>query len=120
MILSWLIFLLDEADAEPGVSFPSTQPLFALEDESNSGSPADIAHGSINAGQERTFIDITAIPRLQSGHLFALVYTYVSLVDCLRSMFVVVQGGRADSVRLQYLCRNLHPLGNKALSSTAT
>lgn len=79
--------------------------------------------GLMNQGQERTYIDITAIPRLQSGNLFSVVQAYVSLVDCLRCELIVFlyieTNAKVTSNRLQYMCKYHQSLAVIQLLATA-
>ncbi|KAH7371293.1 hypothetical protein BKA66DRAFT_573024 [Pyrenochaeta sp. MPI-SDFR-AT-0127] len=52
-------------------------------------SAADMTSGLVlnhaHSGSESIYVDIAAIPRLQSSSVLLIVHTYVSLVECLRS-----------------------------------
>jgi hypothetical protein len=41
----------------------------------------------VSSRAERTFIDVSSIPRLRAGSVMSVVQVYISLVDCLQCEF---------------------------------
>lgn len=55
-----------------------------------------------NVGADRTFVDISTIPRLRVGSVLSIVQMYVGLVNCLRSKSAFASDRKMSLTTMNY------------------